>query len=112
MQVNDVPFSTIVLERKEKVEAALAKLQSLKTQISELRMKCEALKQLQSEKRTDLLCSECGKLIDKGQEVMLKSTLGNLSYYHKDCFKAIWLSQTWKLDYSQPGFLRKIGKEQ
>jgi len=112
MQVNDVHFSSSWVERKEKAEAALARLQSLKNQISELRMNCEALKKRQSEREKDLTCSECGKLIEPGQEVVLKGSLGKLeSYYHKDCFKAIWLSQTWAFDYSQPGFLRKLGED-
>jgi len=56
-----------------------------------------------------VVCSECGKSIEQGQEVVLKGSFGKLeSYYHKDCFKAIWLSQTWTFDYSEPGFLRKL----
>jgi hypothetical protein len=113
MQVNDARFSNSWVERKEKVETSLAKLQSLKNQISELRMQCEALKKAQSRRQKDLTCSECGKLIEKGQEVVLKGSFGKLgSYYHKDCFKAIWLSQVWTFDYSEPGFLRKLGDGQ
>jgi uncharacterized protein with PIN domain len=109
MQANNARFHSSWVERKEKAEAALAKLQSLKNQISELRMQCEALKKRQSETQRDLACSECGKLIERGQEVVLKGSLGKLeSYYHRDCFKAIWLSQSWTLDYSAPGFLRKL----
>jgi hypothetical protein len=113
MQINDVRCRTSAVERKEKVEAVLARLQSLKNQVSELRMQCEALKKLQSEKQKDLTCNECGKLIEQGQEVVLKSSLGQVKgYYHRDCFKAIWLSQTWIFDYSHPGFLRMSGKNQ
>jgi len=113
MQINDVRCRTSAVERKEKVEAVLARLQSLKNQVSELRMQCEALKKLQSEKQKDLTCNECGKLIEQGQEVVLKSSLGQVKgYYHRDCFKAIWLSQTWIFDYSHPGFLRMSGKDQ
>ena len=109
MQANDARFRISWVERKEKAEAALAKLQSLKNQISELRMQCEALKKRQSERQKDMTCSECGKLIELGQEVVLKGSFGELaSYYHKDCFKAIWRSQTWAFDYSEPGFLRKL----
>lgn len=96
-----------VCERREKVEAALAMLRSLKSQVSELRMHCEALKKLQSEKQGALKCNECGKLIKQGQEITLKDSFGEVkSCYHKDCFKKIWLSQTWIFDYSSPGFLR------
>jgi hypothetical protein len=113
MQINDVRCRSSVVERKEKVEVVLARLQSLKNQVSELRMQCEALKKLQSEKQKDLTCNECGKLIEQGQEVVLKSSLGQVKgYYHRDCFKAIWLSQTWIFDYSHPGFLRMSGKNQ
>ena len=112
MQVNDARFRFSVVERKEKVEAVLAKLQSLKSQISELRVQCEALKELQSEKQKDFTCSECGKSVEHGQEVVLRGSFGKLErYYHKDCFKKIWLSQKWILDYSQPGFLRTIGTD-
>jgi len=99
-------------ERKEKVEAVLARLQSLKSQVSELRAQCEALKKLQSEKQKGLICNECGKLIEQGQEVTLKDSFGKVKgHYHKDCFKAIWLSQTWIFDYSYPGFLRMSEKD-
>jgi hypothetical protein len=113
MQVNDVHYRSSVSERKEKVEAALARLKSLKCQVSELREHCEALKKLESEKQKGLTCSECGKLIEQGQEVTLKDSFGKVkSHYHKDCFKAIWLSQTWIFDYSSPGFLRSSGEDQ
>ena len=113
MQVNDAHCRSSVGERKEKVEAALARLKSLKCQVSELRAQCEALKKRESEKQKSLTCSECGKLIEQGQEVTLKDSFGEVkSQYHKDCFKAIWLSQTWTFDYSSPGFLRISGKDQ
>ncbi len=113
MQVNDIRHRVSGVERKEKVEAVLARLQSLKSQVSELRVQCEALKKLQSEKQKDLICNECSKLIEQGQEVVLKGSLGQVKrYYHRDCFKAIWLSQTWIFDYSHPGFLRMSGKDQ
>ena len=71
------------------------------------------LKKLQLEKQEGLMCNECGKLIEDGQEVLLKDFYGKVKrHYHKDCFKAIWLSQTWKFDYSSPGFLRMWSKTQ
>lgn len=114
MQVNETHDHSSVGERKEKVEAALARLRSLKCQVSELRAQCEALKKLESEKQNGaLICNECGKLIKQGQEVTLKDSFGKVkSYYHKDCFKEIWLSQTWIFDYSHPGFLRMSEKDQ
>ena len=113
MQVNDAHCRSSVGERKEKVEDFLATLKSLKCQVSELRAQCEALKKLQSEKQKGLTCNECGKLIEQGQEVTLRDSFGNVkSHYHKDCFKAIWLSQNWIFDYSSPGFLRMSERDQ
>ena len=113
MQVNDAHCRSSVYERKETVEATLARLKSLKCQVSELRAQCEALKKLKSEKQKSLICSECGKLIEQGQEVTLRDSFGNVkSHYHKDCFKAIWLSQNWRFDYSSPGFLRMFERDQ
>jgi hypothetical protein len=109
MQVNDVGCRRGVSEREEKVRAALARLEALKCRVSELRMQCEALKKQRLEKQQEeaFVCSECGKRIKPGQEVALKNSFGKVkSFYHRDCFKAIWLSQTWRFDYSSPGFLR------
>jgi hypothetical protein len=95
MQANNVRCRSNANARKEKVEVTLARLRSLKSQVSELRAQCEALKNQQSEIR-GLTCSECGKLIEKGQEVTLRDSFGHVkSYYHKDCFKAIWRSDVY-----------------
>jgi hypothetical protein len=114
MQVSDVRRHSAVDERKEQVEAALARLRFLKCRVSELRAQCEALKKRQAEKDDEaLVCSDCGKLIEPGQEVTLKNSFGEVkSHYHKDCFKKIWLSQNWIFDYSSPGFLRMSEKDQ
>ena len=94
MQVNDARCRSSVGERKEKVEAALARLKSLKCQVSELRAQCEALKKLESDRQEGFTCNECGKLIEEGLEVKLKDSFGKVKgCYHRDCFKAIWLSQ-------------------
>ena len=107
MQANNIRYRNGGSERKEKAEAALDRLRSLKSQISELRLQCEALKKLQSEKQEGLKCKECGKLIEQDQEVTLKDSSGKVkSYYHKNCFKEIWRSQNWIFDYCHPGFLR------
>lgn len=112
MQVNDAGCPMSVDERKEKVEAALVTLKSLKSRVSELRAHCEELKKLGSEKQEGLTCNECGELIEQGEEVTLKDSFGKVKgCYHKDCFKAIWLSQNWKFDYSSPGFLRMAGAD-
>ena len=56
MQVDEVRCRSSLSAREEKVEAALARLKSLKWQVSELRAKCEALQKLQAEKlRADLM---------------------------------------------------------
>jgi hypothetical protein len=112
MPVNDAHCRSSVFERKEKAEAALVRLKSLKWRISELRAQCEAFK-LESEKQESLTCNECGKLIEPGEEVTLKDSFGNVKCrYHKECFKAIWLSQNWRFDYSSPGFLRMSENDQ
>jgi len=79
-----------VVVREEKAQAVLARLQSLKRQVSELRAQCEALK-LQSGKQVEaLVCSACGRLIKEGKEVTVKDALGVAqSYYHEDCFRKI-----------------------
>ena len=91
MEVNKTRYHSDVVERKEKVQVALARLQSLKCKVSELRAQCEALRKLQSEKQTKVLvCNECGKPIKEGNKVTVKDTFGAIkSYYHEDCFKTI-----------------------
>ena len=112
MQTNEFRHPISVDERKEKAEAALARLISLKCQVSELRVHCEELQKLRSKKQRALKCNECGKLIKQGQEVKFKDSLGEVkSRYHKDCFRKIWLTQTWEFDYSSPGFLRMSKRE-
>lgn len=104
MQAIEVNSRDNKIRRKEKVESILARLQSLKGQVSELRKKCE---ELRLGNREDLICSECGRLIEAGQEVALKNSHGQIkAYYHRECFKKIWRSQAWVFDYSEPGFLR------
>ena len=111
MQVNDAHCYISVDERK-KIDTALATLKSLRARVSDLRAHCEALK-LESETQEGTTCSECGKPIDEYEEITLKDSFGNIkSYFHKDCFKAIWLSQNWKFDYSAPGFFRMSGVDQ
>ena len=112
MQVNDVRCRSSVGERKEKAEATLARLKSLKYQVSKLRAQCEALKELRREDQEGLKCSDCGKLIEQGQEVTFKNSFGEIKgCYHRDCFKEIWRSQNWRFDYSSPGFLKMYRKD-
>ena len=93
MQANYAQCSSNMAERKEKVEATLAKLKFLKRQVSELRAQYEALKKLESEKKEGLKCRECGKAINKDQEIKLQDSFGKVKgYYHKDCFIEIWRS--------------------
>jgi hypothetical protein len=112
MQTNETIRHNCFVERRDKIEAALVRLQSLKSQIAALRLQCEALKKRQSEQRVEgLVCSECGKRIVLGEEVLLKDSFGEVKrFYHKECFKRIWLSQSWVFDYSSPGFLRSSGE--
>lgn len=93
MSVNDASCHSSVFERKEKVDAVLIRLKSLKWRISELRAQCEDFKK-GSENQEGFACNECGKLIEQGDEITLKNSLGDVtSRYHKECFKAIWFSR-------------------
>jgi hypothetical protein len=112
MQTTENHCSSGVTKRKETIEAAMVKLMLLKRQISELRFQCEDLKRQQLAKQSFAsVCVECGRQVNKDQEVTLKDSFGKIvGVCHKDCFKAIWLSQTWRFDYSCPGFLRMSEK--
>jgi len=94
MQVNDARCSSSVDERKEKVEAALATLKSLKSRVSELRAHCEALK-LESEKQEGLTCNECGKLIEQGDEVTLKDSFASfvVFFFLKGKLKSVFVNR-------------------
>jgi len=89
MEVDATRYDDLAVH-EEKTQAVLARLQSLKRKVSELRAQCEALK-LQSKKQIEaLVCSACGRLIKEGSEVTVKDTLGVVkSYYHEDCFRKI-----------------------
>jgi FMN phosphatase YigB (HAD superfamily) len=91
MELKETRRHSDVVDRKEKIEATLARLQSLKLKVSELRLQIEALRDLQSEKQEKaLLCNHCGKAIRKGKEITIKGSLGEIKRsYHKGCFKAI-----------------------
>jgi uncharacterized protein with PIN domain len=109
MEVNQTPYEISIAENKDRAEATLARLKSLRNRVAEIREQVEALRKLQTEKpKKTAVCFECGKEIQKDQEVTIKDSTGNpTSYYHRDCFKAIWSSQNWRFDYSSPGFLSK-----
>ena len=91
MEVNKTRHRSDMVELKEKIQIALAKLQALKCQVSELRAQYEALRKLQSEKQMKaLVCNGCGKPIKEGNKVTVKDTFGAVkNYYHEDCFKTI-----------------------
>lgn len=113
MQVDDGRCPRDVGERKEKVEDFLATLKSLKSCISELREHFEELRQLELERQEHLMCSECGKLIEQGEEVTVKDSFGVVKgCYHRECFGELWRSQNWSFNYSSSGFLRLSGKGQ
>jgi hypothetical protein len=111
MQVDDGRYTSSAGERKEKVEEFLATLKSLKSCISELREHFEELRQLELERQEHLMCSECGKLIEHGEEVTVKDSFGAVKgCYHKECFEELWRSQNWSFNYSSSGFLRMSGR--
>lgn len=107
MEVNEIPNEINLAANKDRVEAALVRLKSLRSRVAEIRVQVESLRKLHAENQErPAVCFECGKEIEQGQEVTIKDPNGNpKSFYHKDCFKVIWSSQTWRLDYSSPGFL-------
>jgi uncharacterized protein with PIN domain len=77
---------------KERIEATLQKLHILKERISELRASCEELQRLRTEEKSDApRCNECGGPIEPGQEVEARNFGETARYYHKDCFRKLWL---------------------
>jgi len=91
MELEETRCHSDMVDRKEKIEATLARLQSIKLKVSELRLQLEALRDLQSEKQEKaLLCYHCGKAIRKGKEITIKGSLGEIKRsYQKSCFKAV-----------------------
>jgi hypothetical protein len=91
MEASKTHYHDDAVERKERVQAALARLQSLRCKVTELRVQCEALRKLHSEKQMKaLVCHECGKPIREGKEIVIKNAFGAVkSCYHEDCFKRI-----------------------
>lgn len=112
MEANEPPYDIDLVREREQFEAALVRLRFMKDRVTELRTRCESLRELRAEIPVDTaMCSECGKEIEQGQEVRVKDSSGNpRSCYHRDCFKAIWASQNWRVDYSAPGFLKMSNK--
>lgn len=108
-EVNEIHYNINSVEQKDKVEAALVRLKALRSKVAEIRAQCESLREMQAKNQKEtIVCTECGKGIEQNQEITIKDNSGNpRSYYHKDCFKAIWISQTWRFDYSSPGFLKR-----
>jgi hypothetical protein len=90
-KVSKTRYHNDAVERKEKVQVALALLQSLKCKVSELRAQCEALGKLKSEKQVKaLVCNKCKKPIREGKEITVKDTFGAVkSCYHEGCFRRI-----------------------
>ncbi len=57
------------VKAKEKLEISLHKLQTLKNQISELRLRCEELKKLLLEnKSSESHCSKCGDATENQED--------------------------------------------
>ena len=77
----------------EEAETILRRLKILKSRISELRRQCEELRTVHIDnKKNPVLCSECGKAVEPGQEIIYKEPQGtDKKCYHKDCFKQLWI---------------------
>lgn len=72
--------------RKNQIVNTMNRLNSLKFRVTELRIKCEKLKKLQTEKQ----CKECRKTISEGEEITFKDPSRNIEqHYHKNCFKSL-----------------------
>lgn len=91
MELKESRFTSDVVQRKEKIETALARLQSLKLKVSELKLQLETLRKLQSERQEKtLLCNHCSKAIRNGTEILFKGFNGEVKKsYHERCFKAV-----------------------
>jgi len=92
MVINQFDPQNTERKAKEQVNTALAKLQLLKGQVANLRFECEELRKLHSKKpKQTVACTECKRPINNGQEVIVKDSNGKeRSYYHKECFRALW----------------------
>ena len=112
METNESRCDTSLVKEREQFEAALVRLRFMKDRVSELRARCEMLRELRAEKPAGTaMCSECGREIEQGREVTVKDSCGNpRSCYHRDCFRAIWASQNWRVHYSSSGFLQMSKK--
>jgi hypothetical protein len=94
--------------QREQIEAVMARLKLQKRKISDLRIHCEELKKRQYIiQNMTRLCPACNIEVKPDQDVILKDSFGKIiGHYHKECFKQIWVSNTWKFDYLVPGFLK------
>ena len=111
MEVHEIQSK--INSHEEKIEAALTRLKAMKSNVAELRTRCELLKKHRSDvRKTRKVCSECDREIVQDQEIVVKDNFGNpIGHYHKGCFAAIWCSQTWRFDYSSDGFLKRSEKK-
>lgn len=74
---------------KEQIEVTLSKLNSLRSQIIELRVKFEKLK-FETEKRNKKICEKCKKEIRKDEKVTFKNTSKKITnHFHKSCFEIL-----------------------
>ena len=91
MELKQSRSTSDIVERKEKIEKTLARLQSLKLIVSELRLQLETLNELQPERQEKpFLCTYCEKETRKGTEIMIKGFNGEVKkYYHEACFKVV-----------------------
>ena len=107
METKEIHLS--IVESKEKVELILDGLKVLRNQVAEIIEKYKTMRQTETEnQKKTIACSECGKVVQQDKVITFRDALGNpRSYFHRDCFKNIWISQSWRFDYSAPGFLAK-----
>lgn len=85
MRINPQEYNKRIYHKKQ-IENTVNRLNSLKFKVTELRIKCEKIKKLQTEKH----CKLCRKTIAEGEEITFKDSSRTIKqYYHKACFGAL-----------------------
>jgi hypothetical protein len=79
------------LDPSRKTEELLRKLQLLKGRVSQLKEQCEEIQSYHMEEKGLYRCDECGRSIERGQEVEAKNFCDRSQYYHKKCFRKLWM---------------------
>jgi len=80
---------------REKIESTLYKLQELKEGIAELKLKCEELRRIESERlefaaKNVSRCDKCRHPVDPEEQVVVRDGNGEeRRHYHRKCFQTL-----------------------